>query len=52
MFMYSYFCQLSSTAKNCAELQQGGQTICGVFRIDTDGSGAFDVYLLVLTSEI
>ncbi|PFX13825.1 ryncolin-4-like [Stylophora pistillata] len=31
-------------AKSCAELQQRGQTISGVFTIDPDGSGAFDVY--------
>ena len=34
----------SSTAKNCAELYKCGQTISGVYTIDPDGSGAFDVY--------
>ncbi|PFX16620.1 Ficolin-1 [Stylophora pistillata] len=38
------FCQLSSTAKNCDELKRKGQTISGVFTIDPDGLGAFDVY--------
>lgn len=31
-------------AKNCAELYKCGQTISGVYTIDPDGSGAFDVY--------
>ncbi|XP_022799949.1 ficolin-2-like isoform X1 [Stylophora pistillata] len=32
------------TAKNCAELYTCGQTISGVYTIDPDGSGAFNVY--------
>ncbi|PFX20595.1 Tenascin-R [Stylophora pistillata] len=31
-------------AKNCAELYTRGQTISGVYAIDPDGKGAFDVY--------
>ncbi|KAL9985585.1 hypothetical protein ACROYT_G008007 [Oculina patagonica] len=30
--------------KNCAELYKSGQRISGVYTIDPDGSGAFDVY--------
>jgi len=30
--------------KNCAELYKSGQTISGVYTIDPDGSGAFDVF--------
>ncbi|PFX16630.1 fibroleukin-like [Stylophora pistillata] len=33
-----------SIAKNCAELYRCGQTISGIYTIDPDGSGAFDVY--------
>ena len=32
------------TDKNCAELYKCGQTISGVYTIDPDSSGAFDVY--------
>ena len=35
---------LSSIAKNCAELYKSGRMISGVYTIDPDGSGAFDVY--------
>jgi len=30
--------------KNCVELYKSGQTISGVYTIDPDGSGAFDVF--------
>ena len=30
--------------KNCAELYRSGQRISGVYTIDPDGSGAFDVF--------
>jgi len=30
--------------KNCAELYKSGQRISGVYTIDPDGSGAFDVF--------
>ena len=33
-----------STAKNCVELYHSGQRISGVYTIDPDGSGAFNVY--------
>ena len=33
-----------STAKNCVELYHSGQRISGVYIIDPDGSGAFNVY--------
>ena len=33
-----------SIGKNCAELYKSGQTISGVYTIDPDGSGAFDVF--------
>ena len=35
---------LSSIAKNCAELYKSGQRVSGVYTIDPDGSGAFNVY--------
>ena len=35
---------LYSIAKNCAELYKSGRRISGVYTIDPDGSGAFDVY--------
>ena len=35
---------LYSTAKNCAELYKSGQRVSGVYTIDPDGLGAFDVY--------
>lgn len=34
----------SLTAKNCAELYKSGERISGVYTIDPDGSGAFNVY--------
>ena len=34
----------SSTVRNCAELYKSGQRISGVYTIDPDGSGAFDVF--------
>ena len=30
--------------KNCAELYKSGETISGVYTIDPDGSGSFDVF--------
>jgi len=30
--------------KNCAELNKSGDRISGVYAIDPDGSGAFDVF--------
>ena len=33
-----------SISKNCAELYKSGQRISGVYTIDPDGSGAFDVF--------
>ncbi|CAH3104311.1 unnamed protein product [Pocillopora meandrina] len=33
-----------SEAKNCAELYKSGKSTSGVYVIDPDGSGAFDVY--------
>ena len=33
-----------STAKNCAELYTRDQTISGIYTIDPDGKGAFNVY--------
>ena len=35
---------LDSEAKNCAELFKSGKSTSGVYAIDPDGSGAFDVY--------
>ena len=35
---------LSTTARNCAELYKSGRRISGVYTIDPDGSGAFNVY--------
>ena len=35
---------LYSIAKNCAELYKSGRRISGVYTIDPDGSGAFNVY--------
>ncbi|RMX56110.1 hypothetical protein pdam_00019938 [Pocillopora damicornis] len=35
---------LSITARNCAELYKSGRRISGVYTIDPDGSGAFNVY--------
>ena len=32
------------SAKNCAELYKSGEKISGVYTIDPDGSGAFDVF--------
>ena len=31
-------------AKNCAELYKAGKRTSGVYKIDTDGAGAFDAY--------
>ena len=39
-----------STAKNCVELYYSGQRISGVYTIDPDGSGAFNVYCDQTTS--
>ena len=33
-----------SIGKNCVELYKSGKTISGVYTIDPDGSGAFDVF--------
>ena len=30
--------------RNCAELYKSGQKVSGVYAIDPDGSGAFDVF--------
>ena len=35
---------LSSIAKNCAELYKSGRRVSGVYPIDPDGSGIFNVY--------
>ncbi|CAH3162305.1 unnamed protein product, partial [Pocillopora meandrina] len=35
---------LSTTARNCAELYKSGRRISGVYTIDPDGLGAFNVY--------
>ena len=35
---------LDSADKNCAELYKSGKSTSGVYAIDPDGSGAFDVY--------
>ena len=37
------FC-LSTAKKNCAELYKSGEKLSGVYTIDPDGSGAFDVF--------
>ena len=37
-----FFC--SAAKKNCAELYKSGERISGVYTIDPDGSGAFDVF--------
>jgi len=34
----------TKASKNCAELYKSGQRISGVYTIDPDGSGAFDVF--------
>ena len=36
--------RLSTAKKNCAELYKSGEKISGVYTIDPDGSGAFDVF--------
>ena len=38
------FVKIFSIGKNCAELYKSGQRISGVYTIDPDGSGAFDVF--------
>ena len=47
-FRYSYTIEnlffLSSIAKNCAELYKSGRRVSGVYPIDPDGSGIFNVY--------
>ena len=35
---------LSTAKKNCAELYKSGEKLSGVYTIDPDGSGAFDVF--------
>ncbi|XP_022808380.1 tenascin-N-like [Stylophora pistillata] len=40
----------SEKSKNCAELYTRGQTISGVYTIDPDGKGAFDVYCDQITT--
>ena len=37
-----FFC--STVTKNCAELYKSGKKISGVYTINPDGSGAFDVF--------
>ncbi|XP_078355420.1 ryncolin-1-like [Oculina patagonica] len=44
IFVIIDFTIFSSTAQNCAELYKSGQRISGVYTIDPDGSGAFDVF--------
>ena len=52
LYFYYYFSReykllfpcILSTAKNCVELYYSGQRISGVYTIDPDGSGAFNVY--------
>ena len=41
---------ISSTAKNCVELYHSGQRISGVYTVDPDGSGAFNVFCDQTTS--
>ena len=43
-FSKNKLCRLFSIGKNCAELYKSGQRISGVYTIDPDGSGAFDVF--------
>ena len=44
-FVLDYLSFNFSTAKkNCAELYKSGEKISGVYTIDPDGSGAFDVF--------
>ena len=42
-FFFFFFFFLTE-AKNCAELYKSGRRISGVYPIDPDGSGAFNVY--------
>ena len=41
---------ISSIAKNCVELYHSGQRISGVYTVDPDGSGAFNVFCDQTTS--
>ena len=41
----------SSLARNCAELYKSAMRVSGVYTIDPDGSGAFDVYCDQTTSD-
>ena len=36
--------RLSTAKKNCAELYKSGEKLSGVYTIDPDGSGTFDVF--------
>ena len=38
------FVVLWSTVKSCAKLYKSGNTLSGVYTIDPDDSGAFDVF--------
>ena len=37
-------CRFSTAKKDCAELYKSGKKLSGVYKIDPDGSGAFDVF--------
>ena len=37
-------CRLSTAKKDCAELYKSGEKLSGVYTIDPDGSGVFDVF--------
>ena len=58
LYFYYYFSReykllfpcISLTAKNCVELYYSGQKISGVYTIDPDGLGAFNVYCDQTTS--
>ena len=43
-FFFFFFFFFLTEAKNCAELYKSGRRISGVYPIDPDGSGAFNVY--------
>ena len=42
--IFSNITLLVSVYKSCAEHYKGGQRISGVYRVDPDNAGAFDVY--------
>ena len=43
-FLFFFFFFFLTEAKNCAELYKSGRRVSGVYPIDPDGSGAFNVY--------